>query len=391
MRNTNIHVMHAVLSLETGGLERVVLSLVREGLRLGQRITLLCVERPGKLAPEVERLGVEIYCLNKSPGLRPGVIGPGRRLLRSVRPDVVHSHQMGALLYIGHAARREGIPVVVHTEHGKHYDNAGLRARLLGRIASLRAQQFCCVSQDIGNAIVGKRIAPAAKVVVVPNGIDTAKFGATDGAEIRAKFGIPAAAPVVGTVGNLREVKRQDVLLRGFAKVTQWAGEPPHLLLVGDGVLRGELERLAGELGIADRTHFAGHQANPEQFLDVMDVFALTSRSEGMPLAVLEAWAAGLPVVVSRVGGLPELVEEHRTGLMFESGDADALAGHFQALLSDPDGAARMGRAGRDMVRARFDVSVMAGNYQQRYTELLARVDGSRAVTDQVKLGRVAQ
>jgi sugar transferase (PEP-CTERM/EpsH1 system associated) len=364
-------VVHVVLSLELGGLERVVLDLVREGLALGQRVAVACVEQPGLLAPSVEAMGARLDCLGKGPGLRMETIGRMKALLDELRPEVVHTHQVGALFYAGPAARDAGVPAVVHTEHGKHYPNR-LRARVLGRLASRRVGRFFCVSKDIADSIVRHRIAPRRKVHVVPNGIDVARFDRDgDRGELRRSLGLPAEAPIIGTVGRLDEVKRQDRLIRAFAQVRRGWPEA-RLLLVGDGPSRDELRTLTEGLGLGDCVHFAGYQPRPERYLHAMDVFALTSRSEGMPLAVLEAWAAGVPVVASRVGGLPELIDDGRTGRLIEPGDEAAWSEALAALLADPQAASRLGQEGRRHVRARFGVRAMATNYERHYRELLA-------------------
>ena len=367
-----LHVVHVVLGLQVGGLERVVLSLVQQGLRLGQQVSVVCLEIDGPVGKQIEESGARVLRIGKKRGLTPGIIPRVKRILIEIDATIVHTHQVGALFYAGPAARLAGVPVIVHTEHGKHFDRG--RTRWLGRIASLSAQRYFCVSTDIADAVIRKKVAPARKVIVVSNGIDTARFAEPgDAAGLRRQLGIPASAAVIGTVANLREVKRQDVLIRGFARLGEFRGSKPHLLLVGDGELRSELTRLAASLGVGDRVHFAGAQSNPEQFLHVMDVFALTSRSEGMPLSVLEAEAAGLPIVASRVGGLPEIVEDGRTGLLFDPGDDAALARCFEQLLTDSTRTMEMGRAAQAAVRAKYDVSVMAGTYERHYRGLLER------------------
>jgi len=145
--------------------------------------------------------------------------------------------------------------------------------------------------------------------------------------------------------------------------------------------MESELKKLAHELGLKDRAHFAGNTPNPERFMEIMDVFALTSRSEGMPLVVLEAWASGLPVVASRVGGLPEMIDEGRTGILFEAGDDAALASRLEELLEDRELAQHLADEGRANVRKHFDASVMAANYQRHYMELLGRAEESLAVS----------
>jgi glycosyltransferase involved in cell wall biosynthesis len=165
-------------------------------------------------------------------------------------------------------------------------------------------------------------------------------------------------------------VKRQDVLLRGFARLATRISHA-HLLFVGDGPRRAELVSLADDLGIAERVTFAGYTDRPEQFLALMDVFALTSESEGMPLAILEAWAASKPVVASRVGGVPELIVDGLTGLLFEPGDDAHLAQQLQQIEGNAPLAHALGRAGHCLVRDQFDTRVMANAYEGQYRKLL--------------------
>jgi glycosyltransferase involved in cell wall biosynthesis len=208
---------------------------------------------------------------------------------------------------------------------------------------------------------------------VVPNGIDLDRFrDPRDTGLVRQSLGIPLDAPVIGTVGRVSEVKRQDLLIRAFRLVLSRVPDA-QLLLVGDGPWMGELRELTADLGLDDRVHFAGYQPRPEPYLQAMDVFALSSRSEGMPLAVLEAWAAGLPVVATRVGGLPELIDDGRTGVLVDFGDEHALAGALCDLIADPEFSRRLGEAGRNRVESLFSLRRMADEYQRHYVELLER------------------
>jgi sugar transferase (PEP-CTERM/EpsH1 system associated) len=363
-----LHICHAVLRLDVGGLERVVLDLVREAHLGGHRVSVLCVERPGALAEAAAELGARVVSAGKPPGFRPGIVPRVADLLRELRPDVIHAHQLGALLYTGPAARRAGVRAVVHTEHGKHYADCW-RLRLLGRFAARYARRVFAVSDDIRRELRDCGIAPPARLVHVPNGVDADRFDpAVDPAALRREFGLPTGVPVIGTVGRLARLKRQDVLLKGFARLRH---PTARLLIVGDGPAREGLVNLAARLGITDRVVFAGYRERPERALGAMDVFTLTSDSEGMPLAVLEAWAAGKPVVASRVGGVPELVADGRTGLLFPAGDEAALASHLDRLLADPPLAAAMGEDGRALVRERYDTRVMADAYVRHYRALL--------------------
>jgi glycosyltransferase involved in cell wall biosynthesis len=368
--------MHLVLSLEIGGLERLVVDLAREGQRQGQRITVACVERRGRLAPEVEALEIPVLCADKPPGVRPRTVLTLGALMRRARPDVIHSHQITALFYGGLAARACGIPVV-HTEHGKHYTGSGT-SRWVGRAAGWQAARFLCVSQEIADGVRAMRVAPASRIGVVVNGVDLTKFNRCSTAvadALRATLGIPRAAPVVGTVGRLAEIKRQDLLLRGFARLRERRPDA-HLLLVGEGPVGDDLRRLAADLGLSDSVHFAGYQGQPESYLAVMDVFALTSRSEGMPVAVLEAWAARVPVVASRVGALPEMIESGRNGLLFDFADEAGLVRLLETCLGDRALADGLRAAGHADVEARYSLAAMARAYRREYETVLRRSSG---------------
>jgi sugar transferase (PEP-CTERM/EpsH1 system associated) len=369
---TEIKIAHVVLSLDLGGMERVVLELVREGLRRGQQPSVICLTRKGALAPQAEALGAEVLCLDKPEGLRFETFRRVRAALRRLGPDVVHTHQIGALFYAGPASLHGSTPAIVHTEHGKHYSHR-LRTRWLGRLAGRYADKFCCVSQDIAEEVRQARIVSWDKIEVVPNGIDTTRFGRQfDSTALRRELGMASDAPVVGTIGRLNEVKCQDLLVRAFASLASNRREA-HLVVVGDGPMRGELEQLAASLTAAGRIHFVGCQDDPERWLQLMDVFALTSRSEGMPLAILEAWAASRPVVASRVGGVGQMVEHGETGFLFDSGDESALTDALLTLLDQPWYARRLAESGRRRVRCEFDVRNMADAYEAIYRELLPR------------------
>jgi glycosyltransferase involved in cell wall biosynthesis len=377
MRRT-LNVTHVVLSLDVGGLERNVVNQVRLGGRLGQRVSVICLERRGALAGQAEQLGGQVYCLDKPPGLRLELIGRLTTAFRRLRPDVVHTHQVGSLFYSGPAARLARVPVLVHTEHGVE-DYASPRKRWLGRLAGRYAHRFYCLTEAMRAAVVACRVAPTLRARVIHNGIDTPSFRApTDPLETRRVLGIPERAPVVGTVGRLTEVKRQDLLLRAFGRVRAQVADA-HLLLLGDGPLMGSLRDLVAQLGLGDCVHFAGYQPHSAPYLRAMDVFALTSRSEGMPQALLEAAVVGVPTVAAAVGGIPEVVEHGRTGLLFAPGDEAALAADLYRLLADRPEALRLSTAAREKVEARYSIERMADDYHRDFLELLARRSVRRA------------
>jgi glycosyltransferase involved in cell wall biosynthesis len=381
----SLRVTHVVLALDPGGLERVVVSLARVSQDFGQVVSVVCLERPGALAAQIEVLGCPLASVDKPSGLHWDTTDRVQAVLQKFRPDVVHTHHMTALLYAGRAARRDRIPVV-HTEHNNiasHRSNSWsrrLRTALLWRYAGRHADRFCAVSRDVVAAAGKYGTIARWKLAHVPNGIDTALFAAVEShrSAVRAALGVAPDAPVIGTVGRLAEVKQHAVLIRAFARIIR---EFPsaRLLLVGDGPLRAELEGLAASLSLDGTVLFTGYTPNPEGYLAAMDVFALVSRAEAMPLVIPEAWSAGRPVVATRVGGIPELIEDGKTGLLVESGDVDGLARRLRRLLADPMQARQLGRAGRELARAKYDVTVMAGTYHRIYRELLPQKAHSHA------------
>ena len=190
-----LRITHIVMSLDCGGLERIVVDLVREGRRLGHHPSVLCLARPGLLASQVEALGVPVVSLGKSEGLTPRLVLKIRQALRELNPQVVHTHQIGALFYAAPAARTLRIPLVVHTEHGDHVARQHgtfkrLRARLMLGMAGRLADRFFTVSEDIAATVTAKGAVARRRVAVVPNGIDTEKFQQRDQREeIRAVSG----------------------------------------------------------------------------------------------------------------------------------------------------------------------------------------------------------
>jgi glycosyltransferase involved in cell wall biosynthesis len=376
-----LRVVHCVLSLDVGGLERIVIDLVRIGKQRGGEISVLCLERPGPLAAAAVSHGAAVACLKKPPGISRRTVRLAEEFLADTRPDVVHTHQIGPLWYVGLAARRARVPGVIHTEHIDNVVKAKgfwkkLKCRGLWHRAARYTERFCCVSEDIARSAARWRTVSRRKLDVVLNGVDVERFAdRSTTPSLRPELGLAGDVKVIGTVGRLAEVKRQDLLLRGFARLHATVPKT-HLLIVGDGPERGPLVELACELGISQATTFAGYQAEPERFLQIMDLFALTSRLEGLPMALLEAWAAGLPAVATAVGGVPDLVKHGENGLLIPSGDEDGLVLSLKSMLDDVNLAATFARRGQALVREHYSLQRMALDYEARYMELLS---GKRA------------
>jgi glycosyltransferase involved in cell wall biosynthesis len=370
-----LKVTHVVLSLDVGGMERNVLNQIRQGQRLGQQVSILCIEQPGEMAARAEAMGARVVCVHKRPGVRPGIIIPIRAALRNLQPDVVHTHQIGPLFYTGLATRALRVPLLVHTEHGRMNYGGRWRTRMLGRMAAKFARVFYCLSRDMVEHVARNNVAPRKKLRVILNGIDTAIYRRRkdNPSAIRSTLGIPPGAPLIGTIGRLSEIKLQDVLIRAFAALRKQHAAA-HLLLVGEGPMHKPLLSLANSLGIGAHVHFAGYQVDTTPYLHALDLFALPSRSEGMPQALLEACVAEVPVIATRVDGIPEVIEDGKTGLLVEPGDVAGLAEGMMRLLDLPDQARQMSSNAFNSVIRQFDISRMAAEYHADFTQLLGHV-----------------
>ena len=355
MNRTPDAVAHIVLSLDPGGLERFVCSLVSCPEMNGVRPFVYCLDRRGVLADIVERSGGTVVVEPRGAGFDLRIILRLAEFLRRNRIRVVHTHGLDPMFYTAFAALLAGTPVRIHTQHDTFVDTWSRKDRLKFRIASLSFTAVAGVSEQ-SRAGMLRAGAPPHNAVTVLNGI-----GCPPCAIQRN-----GSSPVVGTVARLAPEKGIDRLLQAFSWVRAVTGAA--LVIVGDGPERPRLEALAAELGLADAVEFAGYTSDVETALARMDVFALASRSEGIPLALLEAMAAGLPVVATRVGGVPEVVADGDTGILVPSGDVHALAGAITELLNDPERRRATGQRGRERVRTHFSHARMARSYRALYT-----------------------
>ena len=356
--------------MEAGGTERHALHLVR-GLLRDYRVGLLSPDGP--MLDRFLELGVAHRAfprLGQDPlgGLRAVRRGL-RALLDRVPAGVIHVHAAPELAVLTRTVHRS-IPVVL-TTHGFAVANPAANYRLAARLCRLgRVNRVISVSRWEADMLGRGGLAPG-RVRVVHNGIPDPQQPAVDW---RAQLGWPAGAPVVGAVGRLEPVKGFHLLLEALAELQEPPGPawslPPRLVVVGDGSQRAELERRAGAPDLAGRVHFAGYREDAWRAPGGFDVLVMPSLQEAFPLACLEAMAAGRPVIASRVGGLPEMVEDGRTGLLVPPGDARAVAEALRRMLPDPAAARRMGAAARARFLDQFHVDRMVEQTALIYRDL---------------------
>ena len=348
------NVLYVIWSLQTGGAERVVADLARSLDRNRFRPMVCCLNFKGRLAEELEQEGIPVFALDKKPKADLGALFRLVSLMRRERVQVVHTHLWTSSLWGRLAALLAGVPVRVVTEH--NIDTWRGRGHLLAdRLLARFTHHFIFVSQEVASFYRERLPLADDRCLVVHNGIDRAPFEqAIDRGAVRERMGLPRDAVVAGVVGRLDERKGHRYFLEAMKLL---AGEPRlHGLVVGEGREKGALLAQCRNLGLEERVHIIGYWASLAEALAAIDVFVLPSLMEGHPLAILEAMAAGKPVVATRVGGNHEAVDEGRTGLLVAPRDPGALAGAVGALARDPKTADRMGQEGRRWLDARFSL-----------------------------------
>ncbi len=365
-------VAQVIPSLQVGGLQKVVVRLVGR-FRGRMDHLVLTPAGDGPLRPRFGP-GVEVIALAERPGSPKLNALRMARIFRVWRPDVVHTRNWTCIdAVLG--ARLAGVPVVIHGEHGREADDPEGRNALrrhVRRLLALLVTEFVAVSRDLARWLVEDVGVPAAKVTQIYNGVDAEAFSPADKEAARRALGIRDGALVIGTVGRLDPVKDHRGLLEAFGRIAHH----PHaqLVIVGDGPRRAALERDRGALGLDGRVLMLGERQDVAGILRALDVFALPSLGEGISNALLEAMASGLPVVATRVGGNPELVDHDVTGMLVSPRSADALAEAFARYLSDPALIRKHGEAGRCRAVRDFSLDRMFESYESLYSRLLAGV-----------------
>jgi glycosyltransferase involved in cell wall biosynthesis len=383
------HLVHIVGSLTHGGVQRRLLHLTTSPLFSNYRHSIVCiVGANGALRDQFTDHGIAVYlCRMKAPQqlrfrlhvpLRILYNAAGftfeyrlRRLLEKLRPDLVHTQIISNLLDQTHAIQQLGIPML-WTDSSTFLARGlppGELDRVLRMIAPYDDSHITVVSQAVCEEITAFGHIPHKRIHQIVNGVNLAVFApsAVLRTQGREQLGIPHDAFVFGAAGRMVHVKRFDLVIEAFANVIQ-SGLSAHLVLIGDGSLRGWLQTLAGSMGLADRIHFVGAQHAMNPYLNILDAFVLSSDAEGMANVLLEALAVDLPCIATNVGGVGEVLGDHAYSVITPAGDATVLA---QAMLKVAHQAMPSGNA--RAVAARFDLNSMLECYHALYGQIIAQ------------------
>jgi glycosyltransferase involved in cell wall biosynthesis len=358
--------------------------LIEQCSRRGWRNCLVWARMPddAALSRPFQDCGCEIILQPRARGnFDPWCVHRTFRMLKHVRCDVFHCHNIHTSPLI--AATLARVPVRLWSKLAMSpYYEQGIRPRGVHRLApSVRvscalSHRILAISESVRTELLESGASPA-KVLTVPAPVHVGLYARASADGIRESLGLPASALVITTVGHAVPVKGWDILIRAYAQVAAQAPES-RLLLVGSTADGDEVETtrslrsLAEQLGVLDRVVFPGRRSDIPRILAGSDIFVLPSRSEGRPFALLEALAAGLPCVVARVGGIPEMISHNENGILFEREDASGLAAALGSLMSDSQLRSRLSAGGRTTAE-RFGLREATDAMLALYEELLGK------------------
>lgn len=358
--------MQITHDLAIGGLQRVVTTLCETIDRRAFDVQVLCLRALGPFSTEIENMGLRVTLLPQTGRTDYMSFAKVARILRAERIDVIHTHNTQPFVDGTLGALLAGVETVVHTDHGRMFPDKK-RYMLAERMVSRFAYRVVGVSDDTARKLIHYEKIHPEKVLTIANGIDGARFTApVDRAAARADLGLDADSLVIGVAARLSVEKGIAYLLEALPRVVS-CFPAVVLLIAGEGPLEAELRRMAKALGVDHHVRFLGPRTDIPLLLSLFDVYALPSLSEGLPMILLEAMAAGCPILATAVGGIPSAVQSEVNGLLVPPQDPASLAAALTRVLASPELRHRLADQARGSFRARFSAEAMARQYERLY------------------------
>ncbi len=367
-----VQVLHLIQGLEVGGLENMVVSLLNRLDRKRYQPFICCYDILGTLAKSLDG-EIKIHFLKRKQGIDCFYPFKLATLLKREKIQILHLHNSTAFFYGVIAGRIARIPIIVYTEHARDvFPN--MKVRIGDKILSFLTDRIIVVADYLKKNLIRYEWFDPSKIMTIYNGIDGSKFKAKfDKSEIKKGLGLSENSRIIGIVARLDPIKNHKSLIMTMQSVIKKFPEAI-LLIIGDGPIRDELEVFVEKCDLKKNVIFLWMRHDIPQLLSVMDIFVLCSMSEGLPITLLEAMAAGKPIVATHVGGIPEVIEHNINGLLIPSDNIEALLDAIIELLRDTEKAKELGAAAERKFESNFSLSLMVEKYQEVYETLLHHV-----------------
>jgi glycosyltransferase involved in cell wall biosynthesis len=363
-----IKLAHITFDMRIGGAERVIAGLAEHTDSHCYEISVICLEQKiGPFGMQLAKNGVPVFSFGRTPGFDTRLLGRLRRHIKQEKVQILHCHQYtpyvyGLLASLGTGAR------VIFTEHGRFYpDYRKIKRMILNPLFNRWTHALSAISRATRDALVTYENFPEQVITVIYNGIED--YRPSGSALSRNNFNIPENAFVLGAVSRLDPIKNHRLMLKALSCLRDISCQT-YLLIVGDGPERDNLEHLARDMGIESNVIFTGFRQDARELYCLMDVFLLTSFSEGAAMTLLEAFSAGLPSIVTDVGGNPEIVKDGHSGFIIPSDDVHALVSCILRLFENKAMRKRLGDAARRRFNEKFSVDSMVSQYTKIYDHI---------------------
>ena len=361
-------IVHIIFRLDFGGLENGLVNLINNMPAEKYRHAIICASEYTDFRKRIKKADVKVYALNKKPGNDLSAYYRLWKLLRKLKPDIVHTRNLGTIEYVV-PAMLAGVKCRVHGEHGRDMsDIHGTNKKyiFLRRFYGKFIHNFITVSKDLETWLMKIVSIRSKKVTQIYNGVNSERFSSKPvSSQLEKKL-------VIGTVGRFQAEKDQATLIKAFDLLRKkYTEKDIRLQLIGDGPDREKLETLVFELDVTSSVNFHGKSDDVPNLMKQLDIFVLPSLGEGISNTILEAMSCGLPIIATNVGGNLELVTESISGYLVPANDPQAMFESIQKYIDQPELISKHGKAARERIEKDFSMNAMVENYMRVYNELL--------------------
>jgi glycosyltransferase involved in cell wall biosynthesis len=366
-----IKILHVTFDMNIGGAQQVIRQLVENMDQDQFEMDIACIGgQLGEIGELLKNRGVNIELFERQSGLDGNLIKNMKRFIQASKYQIIHCHQYTPYVY-GLLSSLFTPAKIIFTEHGRFFPDFGTwKRKLINPVFSVFTSQIVAIAEATKDALVRYENFDGSKIDVIYNGVKDNSYIEIDEGELRKAFHIPEAAFLFGTISRLEPIKNQAMMINAFKKAHDQHNHA-HLLIVGDGEIRGQLEKQVCDLGLDKQVTFTGFQKDPSSFYSIIDVFLLSSFSEGTSMTLLEAMSFSKPCVATEVGGNPELIKDQINGLIAPSDDTDKFFKACNQLICDISLCNKYGGKAREKYLELFSVNKMIMQYAEIYKNIL--------------------